>query len=113
MTSKKTISTRDANRNIGDEVLQAIRGVKADKYGAKYDMEVNEVVNARLKSGLSQVQFAAALHISARTLQQWEQGRRHPSGVAVTLLKIVSRHPEVLREVIADEQRESPPFIHR
>lgn len=100
MTSKKTIAARDANRDIGAELLHAIRDVKAGKYGAKYGVDANDVVQARLKSGLSQAQFAAALHISPRTLQQWEQGRRHPSGAAETLLKIVSRHPEVLREVV-------------
>jgi len=99
MTSKKNISERDADRNIGEELLEAIRDVKNGKHGAKYSVEVNDVVKARLKSGLSQTQFAAALHISPRTLQQWEQGRREPSGAAKTLLKIVSRHPEVLREV--------------
>lgn len=99
MTSKKIVSARDASRDIGDELLQAIRDVKNGKYGAKYSVEANDVVKARLKSGLSQAQFAAALHISSRTLQQWEQGRRHPSGAAETLLKIVFRHPEVLREV--------------
>lgn len=99
MTSKKTTAARDANRDVGEELLQAIRDVKTGKYGAKYNVEPNDVVKARLNSGLSQAQFAAALHISSRTLQQWEQGRRHPSGAAETLLKIVSRHPEVLREV--------------
>ena len=100
MTSKK-VAARDADRNIGDELLQAIRDVKVGKYGAKYQVEANDVVKARLKSGLSQAQFAAVLHISPRTLQQWEQGRRHPSGAAETLLKIVFRHPEVLRELSA------------
>ena len=100
MTSKK-IAARDADRNIGDELLQANRDVKGGKYGATYQVEANDVVKARLKSGLSQAQFAAALHISPRTLQQWEQGRRHPSGAAETLLKIVFRHPEVLRELSA------------
>lgn len=99
MTSKKTAAARDASRNIGEELLQAIRNVKTGKYGAEYSVEANDVVKARLNSGLSQAQFAAALHISSRTLQQWEQGRRHPSGAAQTLLEIVSRHPEVLREV--------------
>ena len=99
MTNNNPNSVRDQNRNIGEELLQAIRDVKSGKHGAKYSVEANDVVTARLKSGLSQTQFAAALHISSRTLQQWEQGRRHPSGAAETLLKIVSRHPEVLREV--------------
>jgi putative transcriptional regulator len=97
----KDLLTRDARRNIGDELLQAIRDVKAGRQGARYRIQPNDVVTARLKSGLSQAQFAAALKISSRTLQQWEQGRRQPSGAAETLLKIVARHPEVLREVMA------------
>lgn len=99
MTEKKPIAARDAKRDIGAELLMAIRDVKQGRYGASYRVEANDVVQARLKSGLSQAQFAAALQISPRTLQQWEQGRRQPSGAAETLLKIVARHPEVLREV--------------
>ncbi len=98
---EKELLARDAKRNIGEELLQAIRDVKAGKHGAKYKVQANDVVAARMKSGLSQTQFAAALKISARTLQQWEQGRRQPSGAAETLLRIVARHPEVLKEVIA------------
>jgi putative transcriptional regulator len=101
MATNKSISARDAKRNIGEELLQAITDLKAGKHGAKYQVAANDIVNARLKSGLSQMQFAAALQISPRTLQQWEQGRRQPSGAADTLLKIVSRHPEVLREVMS------------
>jgi putative transcriptional regulator len=41
------------------------------------------------------------LGVSKRTLEQWEQGRRKPSGAAQTLLKIAERHPEVLRDVAA------------
>jgi putative transcriptional regulator len=101
MATRKSIDARDAKRNIGEELLSAIRDVKAGKFGAKYQIEANEIVEARIKCGLSQAQFAAALHISPRTLQQWEQGRRQPSGAAETLLKIVAKHPEVLREVMA------------
>ncbi len=59
---------------------------------------LNDVVAARQKSGLSQTQFARALQISVRTLQGWEQGRRHPSGAARALIQIVLRHPEVIKE---------------
>ncbi|MBI3917201.1 MAG: hypothetical protein HY322_09360 [Betaproteobacteria bacterium] len=45
--------------------------------------------------------MAAALGVSKRTMEQWEQGRREPSGAARTLLKIAERHPEVLLEVAA------------
>jgi putative transcriptional regulator len=97
---EKELLARDAKRDIGRELLQAIREVKGGKYGAKYQVTSNDVVTTRLKCGLSQSQFAEALQISPRTLQQWEQGRRQPSGAADTLLKIIARHPEVLREVI-------------
>jgi putative transcriptional regulator len=98
---KKALLARDAKRDIGNELLQAIREVKAGKYGAKYQVAPNDSIATRMKCGLSQSQFAAALQISPRTLQQWEQGRRQPSGAADTLLKIVARHPEVLREIMA------------
>lgn len=97
----KQLLARDAKRNVGKELLQAIRDVKAGRHGARYQVDANTIVAARLKSGLSQSEFAAALNISPRTLQQWEQGRRQPSGAAETLLRIVARHPEVLREVMS------------
>lgn len=96
---KKSLSVLDAGRDIGEELIQAMRGIKAGKIGRKYDVSVNDVVKARLGTGLSQSEFAAALQISPRTLQQWEQGRRSPSGAAETLLRIVARHPEVLRDI--------------
>ncbi|WP_301339555.1 DNA-binding transcriptional regulator [Halomonas sp. THAF12] len=37
--------------------------------------------------GMSQTALAAQLGISVRTLQEWEQGRRLPSGVGHSLLK--------------------------
>jgi len=62
---------------------------------------VSAVARARLASGLSQPTFAALLGVSVRTLQDWEQGRRKPSGAARTLLKIAECHPEVLQELAA------------
>ena len=59
----------------------------------------SSIVRVRGKLGLSQARFAAILGISADTLQNWEQGRRTPTGPARVLLKIAARHPEVLLEV--------------
>jgi putative transcriptional regulator len=50
---------------------------------------------------LSQSRFAALLGISVRTLQEWEQGRRSPTGAAKTLLRVAETHPEILRELAA------------
>ena len=101
MRMNKRRIERDSGRNIGEELLQAIRDVKDGRVGRRTQVEVNEVVTARLKSGLTQSQFASVLRISPRTLQQWEQGRRRPSGAAETLLKIALDHPEVIREVVS------------
>ena len=59
------------------------------------------VAQARYKAGLSQAKFAVLLGVSVRTLQDWQQGRRQPSGAAQTLLKIADTRPEVLRELAA------------
>ena len=57
-----------------------------------------DVVALRRFVGLSQVQFAKALGISVHTLRNWEQGRRHPEGPALALLRIAARHPRIVRE---------------
>jgi putative transcriptional regulator len=59
------------------------------------------VAVARAATGLSQAAFAKLLGVSTRTLQEWEQGRKSPSGAAATLLKVAARHPEVLQELAA------------
>jgi putative transcriptional regulator len=56
---------------------------------------------ARASVGLSQQEFAKLLGVSARTLQDWEQGRREPTGAARTLLKVAVKHPKLLRALEA------------
>ena len=51
-----------------------------------------EVVRAQ--TGLSQTRFARLIGVSKRTLENWEQGRRSPTGPARALLKIVAKDPE-------------------
>lgn len=53
-----------------------------------------EVKNIRERVGLSQSQFATLIGVSKRTLENWEQGRRHPTGPAKTLLRILDADPE-------------------
>ena len=61
----------------------------------------DDIVSLRNFVGMTQVQFAVALGISVHTLRNWEQGRRSPEGPALALLRIVARHPRVLRENLA------------
>jgi putative transcriptional regulator len=97
----KALEKFEAERDVWQEVLDGVRELKAGG-GKRTKVEAkSHIVRVRLKSGLSQAQFAAALGVSKRTLEQWEQGRRKPSGAAKQLLKIADRHPEVLIEVAA------------
>ena len=98
--SDRKFAAWERGRDIGQEVLAAVREIKAGG-GRRWKVRVPTVTSARLRSGLSQSEFAALLGVSKRTLQQWEQGRRKPSGAARTLLKVVERHPEVLRDLAA------------
>ncbi len=97
----KALAKFEAKRNVWQEVLDGVREIKAEK-GKRTNLGAKSyVVRVRLMSGLSQAKFAAALGVLKRILEQWEQGRRKPSGAAKQLLKIAERHPEVLVEVAA------------
>jgi putative transcriptional regulator len=100
MTAKQLIA-RDAKRDLGAELLQAVREMTAGKAARIHHVKLPEIVEARARTGLSQQQFAAVLGVSARTLEGWEQGRRKPTGAARSLLTIARRRPEVLRELFA------------
>ena len=95
------LEARDAKRDIGAELLQSIRDVKAGNIGKVNVVKITAAAEARQRLGLSQSQFAGMLGVSARTLQDWEQGRREPSGAARTLFRVAERHPEVLKELAA------------
>ncbi|MEF8709526.1 MAG: transcriptional regulator [Candidatus Accumulibacter propinquus] len=49
----------------------------------------------REQIGLSQSEFASLMQVSVKTRQNWEQHRRHPTGPAAALLKIISSAPEL------------------
>jgi putative transcriptional regulator len=97
----KALAKFEAERDVWKEVLEGVKEIKAGGGKRTKVQPTSQVVRVRLKSGLSQAEFAAALGVSKRTLEQWEQGRREPSGAAKQLLKIAERHPEVLVEVAA------------
>ena len=95
MRNKKKALTAE---ELGNKLLKSVNEMKAGKAAHVTRIATNEVAAARLKTGLTQKQFAQALQISSRTLQEWEQGRREPSGAGKALIQIAFRHPEVIRE---------------
>ena len=84
-------------RDIGAEILNGIRQLKRGETGRVVNLPA--VKSIRERTGLSQSRFATLLGVSVRTLQDWEQGRRAPSGAARTLLLIAQKNPEALLEV--------------
>ena len=100
MTEKQLVKW-EKSRNLGQEILEGIRDLKAGRVGRRYTARSYPIVRAREKSGLSQAKFAALLGVSVRTLQDWEQGRREPNAAAKTLIKVAELHPEILRKIAA------------
>jgi len=86
-----------SKRNIGLEILEGIREIKRGEHGRV--ITIPPVGSIREKTGLTQSRFARLLGVSVRTLQEWEQGRRAPSGAARTLLMIADKNPKALLEV--------------
>lgn len=81
------------------DLLKSVRDMKAGRAARVTQVEPTVATQARIKVGLSQSAFAALLGVSVRTLQDWEQGRREPTGAARTLLRVAVTHPEVLRDL--------------
>jgi putative transcriptional regulator len=89
-------------RDLGQEILQSVKEIKAGKVGRVHVFITPQEIKAtRERIGVSQSSFAAMLNVSPRTLQEWEQGRRQPTGPARSLLIIAARKPEVIQEVFS------------
>ncbi|MDB6167779.1 MAG: hypothetical protein JWM88_643 [Verrucomicrobia bacterium] len=90
-----------------NELLQSVRDAGGYLKGKRVPgvrlqrIAPDSVVAVRARLKLSQRQFAHVFGISVDTLQNWEQGRRQPSGPAKVLLKVAARHPEAVLEAVA------------
>ena len=99
--SAKELDKLEAKRDPWAEAIQGLKDYKRGRVGRTTTVKVSPVVEARVKSGLSQAKFAKMLGVSIRTLQDWEQGRREPSGAAKSLIRIAEERPDVLKQVFA------------
>ncbi len=124
--SDEELVARDANRDIGAELVQAVRELKAGRWARRTTFETLpngavrrrierpdgtvekeeiltgarwEIMAARARSGLSQSEFASSLGVSKRTLENWEQGRTEPTGAARRLLQLAARFPDTVERL--------------
>ena len=86
-------------KKFQEDLLESVKQMRRGRAARVSKVKLSAVAEARASMGLSQHEFAVLLGVSARTLQDWEQGRREPTGAARTLLKVAVKHPKVLREL--------------
>lgn len=101
MSNRRRATEVMSGTELGLKLLQSVKEMQAGQAARVTQVALSEVAEVRQQTGLSQAQFAQALCISKRTVQEWEQGRRTPSGAAQALIRIARKHPEVLRESLA------------
>ena len=100
-----------SKRNLFDELSLALSEAREHDQGKlslkthefdkpkKLSISPKELVNIRERVNLSRDVFANYIHTSSRTIANWEQGHSLPNNQAVTLLRLVGQHPEILNYI--------------
>ena len=81
-----------------NDLLESIRQMKAGQAARITRVPLTQAADARAKLRVTRAVFADMLGVSVRTLQDWEQGRREPSGAARTLLRVAAHAPHAVLE---------------
>ena len=94
-------------RKLFEELTKSVKQAGAIARGERkasrlFSYSPSPVQAVREKAQLSQAQFARMLNVSVRTLQNWEQARREPTGPAKALLRIVEQEPAVALRALMD-----------
>lgn len=93
-----------AGSRILSSARQALAIAKGQQRAETYNVHVPEdldVAAIRGKVGLSQRDFAACFGVSTRTVQEWEQRHRRPSGPARAFLTVIDREPKAVRRALS------------
>lgn len=88
------------DKTLFEDLVSSLKEAKAISKGKaapsrRFEVTAPDAKAVREQIGLSQSEFAQLMRVSVKTLQNWEQHRRHPTGPAAALLKIVSTAPDV------------------
>ena len=90
-------------RVLFEDLLSSVREGGAILRGTKeasrrFTIDSTGVRAIRERTKLSQNDFAGFIGVSVKTLQNWEQDRRKPTGPAAALLRIISEKPALARK---------------
>jgi len=88
-----------------DELLGSVREGGAilrgrRKASRRFVVGPSGIRAVRERTSLSQSEFARLIGVSVKTLQNWEQDRRHPTGPAAALLRIIACEPRLALKAI-------------
>lgn len=97
----------------GERILRSARQALAFAEGradaSQYRVHLPDDINVRVirkKIGMTQDEFARHFGVSKRTVQDWEQGRRVPTGAARAFLTVVRREPEAVRRALSPQKQD-------
>ncbi len=83
----------------GTTEAQIARQQREDEQEAMQDM-ARYARRIRRRLGLTQVEMARRIEVPPETIRNWEQGKRHPTGAARSLLRILDQAPETALRVL-------------
>jgi len=64
------------------------------------NIDVRQIRLASHGIGATQRTFAGAIGVPVKTVRNWEQGRRKPTGPALVLLTLIQRDPWIVFDVV-------------
>lgn len=87
------------------ELLESVREgggiLRGEKMPSRrFSIASASVRKIRERTQLSQSEFADLIGVSVKTLQNWEQDRRRPTGPAAALLRVIAKEPRFAVEAI-------------
>jgi putative transcriptional regulator len=93
----------DAGKRLIESAQQALDFAKGNTATEDYRVHIPDEIDVkqiREELGMSQSEFAEHFGFSVRTLQEWEQGRSEPRGVARNFLIVLRREPAMVRKAL-------------
>ena len=93
-------------RDIEEAFAELAAALKGSGGTTTYEVQSTALTPERIRSirravAPSTKEFEKQFHIPARTMEAYEQGRRHPDASTQALLRVIEREPEAVRRALA------------
>ncbi|ABS63568.1 helix-turn-helix domain protein [Parvibaculum lavamentivorans DS-1] len=93
----------DFAKELISSMEEALEHARGGKTGVRvHTVAPVDVKKARKALKMTQPDFARLVGTSVSGLQKWEQGKRQPGGAARTLITLIMRAPEAVRDALEE-----------